>query len=414
MKSLATILVSFGVLVFLGLFCVSACHAQGLGGDSSEWEQSLQQFTSQCEAWGGHTTPEMDGQTHCVGIRGEPDCDIAWSGLNAGPNGACKLPPPDSSSAGGSATNASNAIANEYLQLDQQMAYQLGLKLHNWLFGNPQQEAKQQALQQRREALAEYQRIQAERAEQRKWRQELAELNWAGPKTLEDEQPFESSSNNYSGGGRDVRKMNSVARSFSNATNQLRIANCLLKMAAAPGRSPSDAKFLSNQAALAMNGQPVQVDTSSCQAYAPPPPPPPSAATLTHDQATLLSQLVETTNQNAKKSVELAKTISQLDQAIAKDEQAIQAKQQQLNKLQSAPPSPVAAQGAPAQSNALAEAEAALQQAEQVKNNDDQALSHAQNQMNDLSQKLKQAQTCFSQAQSDPAKAKTLMKSCGP
>lgn len=75
----------------------------------------------------------------------------------------------------------------------------------------------------------------------------------------------------------------------------------------------------------------------------------------------------------------------------------------------------MAVEGAPAQpqSNPLAEAEAALQQAEQAKTNDDQALFRAQNQMNDLSQKLKQSQSCFSQAQSGPTKAGALMQSCG-
>jgi len=55
-------------------------------------------------------------------------------------------------------------------------------------------------------------------------------------------------------------------------------------------------------------------------------------------------------------------------------------------------------------SNRLEEAQSALQRAQQAQANDEQALSRAQSEMNDLSLKLKQAESCPSPAQGEPSK----------
>jgi hypothetical protein len=262
-----------------------------------------------------------------------PDCDPAK--VEAEYNEACGI----TSSTGSRSpqANMNSVIANEYMQVASQVGSMLGDAINQWL--QKHQMEKQQ--EEYRQAQMERERIQAEMAQQLKWRQELAELDtqWVGPKPLEGEQPFQDMGSNFFGeygGSRELAfappPSSSVTKSFSTTADQQRIANCLSKLAAQPGRSPEDAKFLSEQAAAAMSGQPVQVDTSGCQTSVGPPPQPvqAQATPLSQDQIACYTKLFDTTNRNAQRSVELVKEIDRLERAVAQDQQEIQAKQQLL------------------------------------------------------------------------------------
>lgn len=368
----------------------------------------------------------------------QQSCYFTAGGMQRGPYSpsACENWREQVSGAGYSASPCSCSSSSEsaspqmgmygsVAQAYQQLFSNLGAALRQKLDQEAEQAKEKEQLEQLREAQAEREALEARLRQQQKWQQELAELSaeWAGPKPAENEQPFQDMGTNFFGEGGGGRELSfaplpdaSLAKSFSTAADQLRIANCLMKLAAEPGRSAADAKFLNEQAAAAMSGQPVQVDTSGCQPSAP------SAlaqvqaanAPLTQDQVSLYMKLFDTTNQNEKKTVDLAEQINQLNQAIKKDQDEIQKQQQLVNQLQSAPPVTVAPVGTapPQPSNALAEAEAALKQAQEAETNDEKAQADAQNQMNGLNQQLKQAQNCFNQAQSDPAKAGALMQSC--
>lgn len=553
----------------------------------------------------------------------EANCDE--SVVNSEVVRACGL---NSSSSSSAAANTQqmmyNAVANEYMQAASELGAALGEKLNQWA----QHAKEKQQMEVYREAQEEMARVRAERAREAAWQREMADLNQqlVGPKPPEGGLTFKDMGTNFFGEGGGGRVLHfaalpdsSVGKSFTSPAAQARIARCLSKMAAEPGRSPADAKFLSRQAALALSGQPVQVDTSGCQAATPTPPAPPpppvqakapplpasaqteaSPAPLSPVQVTFYTRLFEATNRNAVRTVEVAKEISRLEQALVTDEQAIQAKRrlmkaavatakqgagptapptaasatrmaaicnqrahltrrqaelaqsvkdeyfalrdlqqsfqtaaanstywgdlygtvhqddvkvnEALDKLDplatvlghAKVPNPEApgeavelplhlneldtylhiarvtaqsadaitgfiasgkvhgidaettdnlrtlrslsanfashlkglrdvsstlagvpacdssqlvvpmesAAAAPSPSNPLAQAQAALQQAEQAKDNDEKALSGAQSQMKDLRRKLQGAQNCFHQAQSDPAKAGTLMQSC--
>ncbi len=374
--------------------------------NNQEWQQAYNQYVQNCESLGGHFADASDGHTwECLGMRKSQASD---------------------SDPGAAAGQMMQQMQSMY----QQMAYQLGQKLGQWIFGNPQQKAEEAELEQQMQARALLERIRSTEARQQQLQNELSSLasQWVGSVPSENEEPFQDTSTNFfgeGGGGRTVYLTplagDTVARSVTTQADRLQVANCLSRLAAAPGRSPEDAKYLSQQAADAMDGMPVQVNVSGCQASASLPPPPPPAPTV--DQVKLYSNLFEATNQDAEKAVALAKKIHQLQQDTAQEDQEIKKEQAVVSQLQSASststePAPAATNQAPQtapspSSDAMAEAEAALKQATEAKADNQKAIDQANSQMSALSQQLQQAQSCFSQAQSDPGKAASLMQSCG-
>ncbi|HXX22239.1 MAG TPA: hypothetical protein VEO19_03705 [Terriglobia bacterium] len=307
----------------VSLFVALNAGAQDIQQESQQLQQSSQQSNQQtvqfwndyiqkCQAAGGRIVSQGSQAFYCTDLPG---------------TGGSK-----------SQTNINNMIANEYMQLGSQMGSMLGDAINQWL--QKHQMEKQQ--EEYRQAQMELERIQAEMARQQKWQQELAELDaqWVGPKPLAGEQPFQDMGSNFFGeygGNRELAfappPSSSVTKSFSTAADQLRIANCLSKLAAQPGRSPEDAKFLSEQAAAAMSGQPVQVDTSGCQASAAPSQPAQAQTPLSQDQIACYTKLFETTNRNAERSVELAKELDGLERAVAQDQQVVQREQTFLSQL---------------------------------------------------------------------------------
>ena len=333
-----------GICPLIALSAKAQSAAESLGGTqlqqqiqqlqpNQQFYQQLQQAIQNCQAAGGHVVDNPAGMapgTYCLGL--------------------------PSTSGGNSQANINNMIAKEYMQLGMQLGSMLGDAINQWL--QKHQMEKQQ--EEYRQKQMELERIQAEMAQQRKWRQEIAELDaqWVGPKPLEGEQPFQDTGSNFFGeygGSRQIAfappPSSSVTKSFSTASDQLGIASCLSKLAAQPGRSPEDAKFLSEQAAAAMSGQPVRVDTSGCQASAALPSQPAQAQTpLSQDQIACYTKLFETTNRNTERSLELAREIDRLQRSVEEDQQEVQQKRLLLNKLK------LAAGGGPSGAEATVQA----------------------------------------------------------
>ena len=330
---------------------------------------------------------------------------------------------------GAASSPAFNPAFNAVSQGASELGYDLGTAIGNWLFGSGQKNNQTPNDQQRQIQLLQQEAAQ-QQARQQKWQQDIQQLSaeMKGPVPPEGELQFKDQSTNFfspsveGGGGRELQfktvDVTSADTAISSPMSQLSIANCISKMAAEPGRSPEDASYLSQQAAAAMQGDPVQVDTSGCKtsntAAAVKQPP-------TQAQIALYTKLLELNNQAAEQAIQLQKKMQKLQAAKQKDAEQVAAQTQAVQQLQSQSQStstadstadPAAQQQPP--SNALAEAEAALQQAQQAQASDNQTLAQTQDQMNQLNEKTKQNQACFNQAQSNPSQAASLMQTCAP
>lgn len=190
----------------------------------------------------------------------------------------------------------------------------------------------------------------------------------------------------------------SAQRRFSDPFDQLRISACLSKMAAA-ANSPDEAKYLSEEAAKAMNGSPVDVDVSGCAPAAAP-----AETPLTAQQTTLLKKLLDSTNQQMEELGKLQEQKVKLEQEKTKLTSDLEAKQQTVNQLrqqpiqadgQSAPTTPQP----PQPQSSLSDAEQALQAAQQALNDAQKNEGQIDNEMKQIGDKLKANQSCFDQVQ---------------
>ena len=331
-----------------------------------------------------------------------------------------------SGNSGATSNPAFNPAFNAVSQGASELGYDLGTAIGNWLFGSGQKNNQTPNDQQRQIQLLQQEAAQ-QQARLQKWQQDIQQLSteMKGPALPEGELQFKDQSTNFfgeGGGGRELQfktvDVTSAGTAISSPLSQLSIASCISKMAAEPGRSPEDASYLSQQAAAAMQGGPVQVDTSGCKAAANT-----TAVTKppTQDQIALYTKLLELNNQAAEQAIQLQKKMQKLQAAKQKDAKQVAAQTQAVQQLQSQSQSASTPDSAadpaaqpPPPSNALAEAEAALQQAQQAETNDNQTLAQTQNQMNQLNEKTKQNQACFNQAQSNPSQAASLMQTCAP
>jgi hypothetical protein len=260
-----------------------------------------------------------------------------------------------------------------------------------------------------------------------KFRQEMQELSLVmkGPKLPSETKPFEDhGSCIFSDACNQTRELEfkklppeSVERSFSNPFDQLRISTCLANMAKA-ATSDDEAAYLSEEAAKAANGGIVRVDVSGC-ASGPAPPRP----TLTAEQTAFYKGLLDSTNQQMDRLLELQQRKVELEKKKAQLEQQIETQKQAVAQLsQQGAPAPAgqtdsAQQSSPPdarapKASALAEAEAALRESEQALSDTQKTETEVDNEMEQVGEKIKQNEACFDQAQGDLSQASGLGKSC--
>lgn len=289
-----------------------------------------------------------------------------------------RLCPPRSSS--GSSPSESQLSPEDQAAADAlgQGAYQLGEALGNWLvrslFGSPKpnntpssdaaaaaaERAHEMAIEREREAEIERER-ELEAAREAKFRLDMKQLElvMGGPKLPDETKLFHDNSTcffNIGCNSGNVLQFQQIdlapaQRTFSDPLDQLRISTCLSKMAAA-AKTPDEAKYLSGEAAKAMNGSPVDVDVSGCapaaQAGSPitpvgaqqtggagitvgqpdKAPPPTPVASLTPQQVTLFRSLLASTNKEMDELANLQEQKVKLETQKAELMHQIQSKQQ--------------------------------------------------------------------------------------
>lgn len=331
--------------------------------------------------------------------------------------------------------------SNPQVMMAQMMGKMLGMMLQQSLenlSNSNQQQAEQQQAQAEQQREEERARIQAALEQQHAFEASMRNMvnnDMKGPAPPEgdmsfkgagvmagQEMTFKDDSTNFfgenGGSGRTLqfRTPGAPEPAPKAALSQLQAANCLSRMAAQPGLSPEDSKYLADQAAEVMQGGTVTVNLSGCAGNggvtSVPAPPPHPVRPLTHDQITLYTKLLDRVDTEQKQAVSLNQQINKLQQAQNQDAQQVVQQQQLVQQIQESPPPPTAT-AAPVQSNALAEAEAALQKAQQAQADDSQALTQAKNQMQQLNQQIQKSQTCMNDAQNNPQSAGQLLEKCG-
>jgi len=331
-------------------------------------------------------------------------------------------------------SGAYNALGGPYNQLAD--------SLINWLvrslFGgsNPNntsasdaaaaaaERARNAEIEREREAELERQRqLEAER--QAKFRQDMQQLElvMGGPKLPDETKLFHDNSTClFNIGCNSDRTLEfqqvdlaHAQQTISNPLDELRISACLSKMAA-EAKSPDESKYLSGEAAKAMNGSPVDVDVSGCAAGAST-----MQAPLTPEQTSLFRALLDSTNREMDRLQDLQDQKVKLETKKTQLKQEIQEKQQLVTQIQQQAPAPpvvdmqtetTAAQQQPQQQSALEDAEAALQAAQKQLANANQNEAQVDNDIKQVGDKLKQNQSCVQQAQADPSKTADLSATC--
>ncbi len=348
----------------------------------------------------------------------------------------------NSSSAGGANPYANNPMYMMTYTMTRMLVPLLAQGLKD-LFSSGQQGASQEQAQEERQRELEAERIQAALARQKEFQNEMramvqndmrgpappeGEMTFKGANPLDgQEMTFKDDSTDFfgenGGSGRTMhfRMPGSPQAAPTAAMQQLQAANCLSRMAAQPGLSPEDSKYLSDQAAEVMQGGTTTVDLSACAQTSETPPPPPAphlVRPLTRDQITLYTNLLNQVDNEQKQAVSINQNIHKLEQARNNDAQQVAKQKQVIQQLQAAAPtsatipSPMASPSSTS-SDAMAEALAALQKAKQSEASDDAALTHAKNQMQQLNQHIQQSRNCLTGAQNNPASAGALLGSCG-
>jgi hypothetical protein len=339
------------------------------------------------------------------------------------------------SSSTSSAVNS--AVGDALSQGAYQIGNAIGRKIASWLFGDLTPEdspapstvdtEQLRELERQRQLEFEHQQ-QLAAARDAKFRQEMQELSLVmkGPKLPDETFLFKDTSTCFFNVNcqRDrVLEFKEVStasaqQSFSNPLDQLRISACLQKLAA-DAKTPDEAKYLGEQAAKARNGRVVDVDVSGCASG-----PAPPAPTLRAEQTTFYKGLLDSTNQQMDRLLELQQRKVDLEKKKAQLNQQIETQKQAVAQLGQQPPPTPAAQtdstqqpptpDAQAQKpSALAEAEAALQQSEQALSDTQKTETQVDNEMKQVGDKIKANQSCFDQAKADPSKIGDLAKSCG-
>lgn len=241
-----------------------------------------------------------------------------------------------------------------------------------------------------------------------KFKSELRQLSvtMEGPKLPDESVLFHDTSNCFFNTDCSDRTIDlhpvdvtSAQRRFSDSFDQLRISTCLSKMAAT-AKSSDEAAYLSEEAAKAMNGSPVDVDVSGCA-----PAVAPTEAPLTSQQSVLLKKLLDSTNRQMDELEKLQEEKVKLAQEKARLKQELEAKQEAVDQLKQQQPAAPGGQpmSPPAQlpqsQSALSDAEQALQAAQQALNDAQKNEGQIDNEMKEIGDKLKANQSCFDQVQ---------------
>lgn len=304
-----------------------------------------------------------------------------------------------------------NPLANSLSAQSYLLGQALGNALAKRLFGNSQPAVTApptvNASAEREHQIELDRQDQIEAARLAKFKNELQQLSLTmeGPKLPDESILFHDTSNCFFSSDCSSRaielhpvNISSAQRRFSDAFDQFRISVCLSKMAAT-AKSPDDAKYLSDEAAKAMNGSTVDVDVSGCD------PAPPAEKALTPQQTALLKNLLDSTNRQMDELEKLQEQKVKLEQEKAKLKQEFEAKQHALDQLKQQQPAPVAGQSAngtappPQSQSALGDAEQALQAAQQALNDAQKNEGQIDNEMKQIGDKLKANQSCFDQVQ---------------
>jgi len=242
-----------------------------------------------------------------------------------------------------------------------------------------------------------------------KFKSELRQLSMTmeGPKLPDESVLFHDTSNCFfstdcSNRTIELRPVDvtSAQRRFSDSFDQLRISACLSKMAAA-AKSPDEATYLSEEAAKAMNGSPVDVDVSGCA-----PAVTPTETPLTAQQSALLKRLLDSTNRQMDELEKLQDEKVKLAQEKATLKQDLEAKEQAVDQLKQQQPAAPGGQSvsataqSPQSQSALSDAEQALQAAQQALNDAQKNEGQIDDEMKQIGDKLKANQSCFDQVQS--------------
>jgi hypothetical protein len=198
----------------------------------------------------------------------------------------------------------------------------------------------------------------------------------------------------------------------SDQLEKLRISACLFGLAAHAG-SPDEASYLSDEAARALRGDEVRVETAKCQKTSSPDTVQGKPVNdLNPEQMTLYTKLLESAQRETSNLARIDKHLKETAATETKTKALVLEKQGVVEQLHQ---QPIAADDSESQRkrDALAEAEAALEQAKRAEAEAEQAIGQDRAEETKSMNNLKLIQSCSEQARSDPAKTGELLKTCG-
>jgi len=177
------------------------------------------------------------------------------------------------SGCGKQSSAVNSAIGSAVEQGVRPIGEAIGQWLGNLLFGSPNPDNTAAVAEAERQRMLELERArQLEAERQARFRQDMQslQLEMKGPKLPDESHLFKHDSTCILSTDCPDRvlemkpiNLSSAQQGFSGQLDKLRISSCLSKMAA-EANSPDEAKYLSGEAAKAMQGEALDVDVSGC------------------------------------------------------------------------------------------------------------------------------------------------------